>query len=436
MGKDPHVDAEKELNKAELYFDSEYYKKAGKSFKSAGDLYFKLNEFKIARESYSYAAKSFDFENRSDLTIEALRNAGDSSILINDFSTSNKFFKNTIRFIPDLRKVENRNLYFLFFSTLSYLCLFLEGKQDQGLDFIKEIRKDVESEYFKDSPYISLIKNLTIAIRDKNESYLNKIEQDLNQYDFSEAEQKLLKLVLALANANISLKINLSLDKDQYTTRDIINLTLNLDSTPIIDVSKYPFYDYNFKKLKITNITMSLSDNITPQKKPALPITLNPGENYDFMFALKPQFQVDDPFIGPFVVTCELDDIFLVYRKDSETIRPNIISPPPSLDISMKNLRPPLIDKSFPMEFLIENKSEGDASEISIITKLPQQLKLIRGALKKQMYSLSSNDKITWEINLKPIEAGDYIIELCIEFKDPDGNKYEEIKKFPLAIKL
>jgi len=436
MVKDPHVDAEKELNKAELYFDSEYYKKAGKSFKSAGDLYFKLNEFKIARESYSYAAKSFDFENRSDLTIEALRNAGDSSILINDFSTSNKFFKNTIRFIPDLRKVENRNLYFLFFSTLSYLCLFLEGKQDQGLDFIKEIRKDVESEYFKDSPYISLIKNLTIAIRDKNESYLNKIEQDLNQYDFSEAEQKLLKLVLALANANISLKINLSLDKDQYTTRDIINLTLNLDSTPIIDVSKYPFYDYNFKKLKITNITMSLSDNITPQEKQELPITLNHGEKYDFMFVLKAQFQVDDPFIGPFVVTCELDDIFLVYRKDSETIRPNIISPPPSLDISMKNLRPPLIDKSFPMEFLIENKSEGDASEISIITKLPQQLKLIRGALKKQMYSLSSNDKITWEINLKPIEAGDYIIELCIEFKDPDGNKYEEIKKFPLAIKL
>jgi len=181
---------------------------------------------------------------------------------------------------------------------------------------------------------------------------------------------------------------------------------------------------------------MSLSDNITPQKKPELPIPLNLGENYDFMFALKPQFQVAEPFIGPFVITCELDDIFLVYRKDSEIIKPNIVSPPPSLEISMKNLRPPLIDKSFPMEFLIENKSKGDANEISIITKLPQQLKLIRGALKKQMYSLSSNDKITWEINLKPLEAGDYIIELDIEFKDPDGNKYEVIKKFPLAIKL
>ena len=436
MGKDPLLDAEKELNKAELYFDGEQYKKAGKYFKSAGDLYFKLNEFKIARECYSYAARSFDFENRSVLTIEALKNAGDSSLLFEDFSTSNKFFKNTIRHIPGLRKAENRNLYFLFFSTLSYLCLFLEGKQEQGLDFIKQIKKDVDGEYFKDSPYISLIKNLTITIRDKNEEYLDKIEKDFNLYNFNEAEQKLLKLVLAVAKAHISIITTLSLDKDQYTTRDIINLTLNLDSTPIMDISKYPFYDYNFKKLKITNITMSLSDNITPQKKPELPIALNPGENYDFMFALKPQFQVADPFIGPFVITCEFDDIFLVYRKESDTIKPNIISPPPSLDVSMKKLRPPLIDKSFPMEFLIENKSEGDASEISIITKLPQQLKLIRGALKKQMYSLSSNEKITWEINLKPLEAGDYIIELYIEFKDPDGNKYEEIKKFPLAIKL
>jgi len=171
MGKDPRVDAEKELNKAELYFDNEQYKKAGKSFKSAGDSYFKLREFKIARECYSYAAKSFDFESKSDITIEALRSAGDSSLFIEDFSTSNKFFKNTIRFIPDLYKVENRNLYYLFFSTLSYLCLFLEGKQDQGLEFIKEIRKDVESEHFKDSPYIGLIKDLTIAIRDKNEKY-------------------------------------------------------------------------------------------------------------------------------------------------------------------------------------------------------------------------------------------------------------------------
>ena len=436
MGKDPHVDAEKELNKAELYFDNEQYKKAGKSFKTAGDSYFKLKEFKIARECYSYAAKSFDYENRPDITIEALRNAGDSSLLIDDFPTSNKFFKNTIRYIPELRKAENRNLYFLFYSTLSYLCLFLEGKQDQGLDFIKEIRKEVDKDYFKDSLYITLIKNLTIAIRDKNESYLTNIEQDFNQYDFSQAEQNLLKLVLALANAHITMKTTMSLDKDQYTTRDIINLTLNIDAAPLIQISKHPFYSYNFKNLKITNIAISLSDNITPQKKPELPITLNPGENFNFIFALKPHFQVVDPFIGPFVITCELDDKFLVYRKDSEIIKPKIVSPPPSLEVSMKNLRPPLIGQSFPMEFLIENKSEGDALELNIEIEFPEQLKVMRGTTKKQIYSLSSNEQINWELSLKPIEAGDYIIKLDIKFKDPDQNVIEETKSFPFAIKM
>ena len=436
MGKDPLLDAEKELNKAELYFDNEQYKKSGKLFRSAGDLYFKLNEFKIARECYSYAAQSFDFENRSDLAMEALRNAGDSSLLIDDFSTSNKFFKNTIRHIPHFRKVENRNFYFLFFSTLSYLCLFLEGKQDQGLDFIKQIKKDVDGEYFKDSPYISLIKNLTIAIRDKNDEYLEKIEKDFNQYNFNEPEQKLLKLVLAVAKAHISIITNLSLDKDQYTTRDIINFTLNVDTTPIIKISKYPFYNYDFKDVKISNIILSLSDNIMAQKKPELPISLKPGENYNFIFALKPQFQVEEPFIGPIVLTFEFDDKFLVYLEDTEKIIPNIISPPPSLDISMKNLRPPLIGQSFPMEFLIENKSEGDALELSIEIEFPEQLKVMRGTTKKQIYSLSSNEKITWEIALKPSEAGDYIIKMDIKFKDPDQNLIEETKTFPFAIKM
>ncbi|MFX1339683.1 MAG: hypothetical protein ACFFDK_13810 [Promethearchaeota archaeon] len=436
MGKDPHLNAKKELNKAELYFDNEQYKKAGKSFKTAGDLYFKLKEFKIARECYSYAAKSFDFENRADITIEALRNAGDSSLFVDDFTTSNKFFKNTIHYIPNLRKLENRNLYFLFFSTLSYLCLFLEGKQDQGLDFIKEIRKEVDKDYFKDSIYITLIKNLTIAIRDKNESYLNKIEQDFNQYDFSYPEQKLLKLVLALANAHISIKTNMSLDKDQYTTRDMITLTLTLDTAPLIQVSKHSFYDYNFKKIKITNITTSLSENIIVQTKPPLPIDLNPGENFDFIFALKPHFQVDKPFIGPFIMTCEFDDKFIIHRQDSEKIEPNIISPPPSLEISMKNLRPPLIGQSFPMEFLIENKSEGDALELNIEIEFPEQLKLMRGTTKKQIYSLSSNENINWELSLKPIEAGDYIIKMDIKYKDPDQNLIEETKSFPFAIKM
>ena len=102
----------------------------------------------------------------------------------------------------------------------------------------------------------------------------------------------------------------------------------------------------------------------------------------------------------------------------------------------MKNLRPPLIGKSFPMEILIENKSEGDALDLNIEIEFPKQLKIIRGTIKKQIYTLGSNDKMTWEIALKPIEAGDYNIKMDIKYKDPDQNQIEETKNFPFPIKL
>ncbi len=60
----------------------------------------------------------------------------------------------------------------------------------------------------------------------------------------------------------------------------------------------------------------------------------------------------------------------------------------------------------------------------------------MRGTTKKQIYSLSSHEKITWEISLKPIETGDYTIKMNIKFKDPDQNLIEETKSFPFAIKM
>ena len=40
------------------------------------------------------------------------------------------------------------------------------------------------------------------------------------------------------------------------------------------------------------------------------------------------------------------------------------------------------------------------------------------------------------EINLKPIEAGDYDITFKVKFKDSDQNEIDEVKTFPLSIKL
>jgi len=246
----------------------------------------------------------------------------------------------------------------------------------------------------------------------------------------------LLKDVLVLANANVLLKTKLSLDKEQYTTKDDINLKLVVDTKPILEISEVPFYNYNPQKLVVKSIGLELSDNIIAQKKPSFPLTLEIGEKCEYYFLVKPHFQVDEPFIGPISLDCELDDKFTYIHQAREIIIPNIISPPPSLNISMKNLRPPLIGQTFPLEILIENNSDGDALELYIDIEFPKELKVIRGTTKKQVYSLPSNDNITWELNLKPLEVGDYEIKMDIKYKDPDQNLIEDEKKFPFAIKL
>jgi hypothetical protein len=322
-------------------------------------------------------------------------------------------------------------------STLSYLSLFPEAKQDVGLDLVKQVKKQIDDSYFKQSPEVSLVKNLTIAVRDKNEDYLNKIETDFKKYDFNNAEKKLLKEVLALAKTHISLKITANIDKKQYTIKENIKYTLIIDSSPLLSISQNSFYDYKINKLTIESVVLETSDNITAQKKPETPISLKVGEKIELEYVLKPHFQVEKPIIGPITLHCKINDKLMFHRQDKELIiKPKIISPLPSLDVSMKALKPPLIDQTFPMEFLIENKSAGDALELELNANFPEQLKVIRGTIKKQIYSLNSNDKMTWEISLKPTEPGDYVIKMNISFKDPDQNQIQEIKEFPFSIKL
>jgi len=68
--------------------------------------------------------------------------------------------------------------------------------------------------------------------------------------------------------------------------------------------------------------------------------------------------------------------------------------------------------------------------------EFPEQIKVMRGTLKKQIYSLKPNENMKWEINLKPLEAGDYNIKIKTRFNDPDQNNIEDINEFPFSIKL
>jgi len=435
MGKDLLKDAENQFLKAERLFKARQFKKSAKKYNSAGQTYLKLEKYEQAKTSFINGANAFLELKKVQSSLELFRMAGDSSLLNENYKEAETIFRKAVDFIPKLKSIADRNTQYVLFSVLSYLCLFTKARQDEGLNFIKKVQNKIESSYFKESKLIILATDLTIALRDNNLVYLEKVQSNIHDYKFTEAELILIKKILFMARIQLILKSELILNKDIYTTNEIINLKVKIDTKPMISVVQNSFYNLNLEKFSLIKINLSLSDNLSSSKRPSLPIDMEIEKGYELDFILKPHFQLDNPFIGPLSLTCELNNN-LTFIYDTVKIIPNLISPPPSLDISIKNLRTPLIGQTFPLEILVRNQSEGEALDVNIDTEFPEQLKVMRGTTTKQIYSLRSNEEIKWEINLKPIEAGDYNIRILVKFKDPDQNVIEDIKEFPLSIKL
>ncbi|MHA2391180.1 MAG: hypothetical protein ACXAEX_04360 [Promethearchaeota archaeon] len=429
-------DVEKLVVKAEKLSKAMQYKRAAKVFGSAGDLYLTAGNFELARDCYFDAAKCSLNEDKYFIGIDFLRKAGNASLSQNEIMEANKLFREAVNYIPNLRSKSDRNHYFILFSTISFLCFFIKGEQQEGLKLVKRVKNYIDDDYFKENPLIHLITNLTMVISERKEKYVDRIKEDFDNFKFHEAEVNIAKKALVIAKTYTSLKTELSFDKEVYTTNETINLTLEINSEPLLEISKQDFYNYNIKELKISKIGITLSDNLTTQKKPRLPLLIEVGQSLPINIMIKPHFQMENPLIGPITLSAELNEELIFTFELPQLLKPILISPPPSLEISIKNLRPPLIGQSFPLEILIENNSEGEALNLNIEIEFPEQLKVMRGTLKKQIYSLRSNENIKWEINLKPSEAGDYNIKIHNKFNDPDQNLIEETKEFPLSIKL
>jgi tetratricopeptide (TPR) repeat protein len=416
MGKkDQRLVAENQFLRAEQLFRARQFKKAGNKYHVAGNSYLKLSEFEKAKVCFINSSKSFIILEKFDTSIELFRQSGEA--------------------IPKLKNISDRNSNFVIFSVLSYFCSFVKGSPDEGLDFIKRTKKKVDKIYFKEHSLIKLVSELTIALRDEDPKYLDKIINNVGRYKFRDAELKLLKNVLLLTKFKLLINITFKLDKETYTTKEIINLNLGFDTSNLLQVLKDSFLHYELDEFNITKILVNLSDNLSTSKKSKAPFRIEVGKQAHLEFSFKPHFQVDNPRIGPMFLTCELNNN-LIFIYETQSIKPHLISPPATLNTSIKNLRPPLIDQTFPLEILVENKGEGEALDVKIDVEFPEDLKVMRGTTNKQIFSLKTNEELKWEISLKPIEAGDYIIKINLKFMDSDQNKIEETKDFPFSIKL
>jgi len=431
MGKNP----EEQFLKGKQLYKAHQFKKSGKAFHGAGISFLDKGDYVQAKTSLINAANAFIETQKYSTVLEMLRLASETSLLEGDYLGANQVYKDSIEYITNLKKNDDKNENYILFSVLSYLCLFVKGRQEEGLDYLKRIQKKVDNNYFKESNLIRLVTDLTLALRDKNQDHLERVKNLINSLKLKKSEITLLKKVILIIQSQIFLDFKLVLDKQEYTTNENVNLTINLNSGSLYQEFKNPFYEFQVKSFEISKISIDLSDNLSLNKKPNFPINVDLGGNNPIEFLLKPHFQLDEPFIGPVHVTFNINKS-LVFVYEIEAIEVNLTSPLPTLDISLKNLRPPLIGQSFPLQIQIQNNSEGEALDVKIGVEFPELLKVMRGTTEKQIYSLRKNEELTWELNIKPIEAGDYIIKVIAKFKDPDQNDIEDIKEFPFSIKL
>jgi len=435
MGKDQRLAVEKQILKAEQLYKAKQFKKAGKSYHFAGNLLLNLNEYEKAKVCFINSAKIFMEIGRFDTSVELFRQSGEVCLRANNFIEANLIYKEALNLIPKLKSEGDKNSNYVIFSVLSYMCSYVKGTPNEGLEFLKRTSIKVDKEFFKEHQLIKLVSEITLALRDNESKYVKKIKDNIGNYKLREAELKLLKYVLLITHIKLSITTTFKLDKETYTTNEILNLDLNFDTTSLVEIINDSFYQFELNQFNITKFLINLSDNLTTNNKPSVPLHIDISKETHLQFKIKPHFQVDKSSIGPMVLTCELNND-LIFLYETRLIIPNLVSPPATLTASIRNLRPPLVDQTFPLEITIENQSQGEALDLKLNIEFPEQLKIMRGTTNKQIYSLRSNEDIKWEINLKPLEAGDYIIKIFIKFVDPDQNEIEEIKDFPISIKM
>lgn len=435
MGKNQLLNAQNQSLKAEKLFRARQFKKAGKLFHRSGQIFLELRKFEAAKDCFINSSDSFLESEKFDTALKLYRLAAEASLRNENYLEANNLYRKALDYIPNLKRSNEQNIHYLRFSITSYLCLFIMGQQEEALDFLKRIQKKVDTQFFLENPFIKLATNLTIALRDKNDNSLERIKENISNYNFNDIEIELLKKAVMIAKCQIAPLTSFELDKEQYTTNDKINLKLILRTKPLNKIFNDEFYNYEVNNLAINKVSIHLSDNLTVSNKPSFPLKIELNNDFIIDYIIKPHFQLDKPYIGPMDLFFELNNN-LLFVYSTEIIEPNILSPPASLNVSIKNLRPPLIGQTFPLEILVENKSLGEALDVNIDVEFPDELKIMRGTTSKQIYSLRSNEDIKWEINLKPTEAGDYTIKFIIKFTDPDQNKVEENREFPFSVKL
>ena len=425
--------ANKTLDRAESYLSKELHERAYREFSKAADQFYELTEFKIAEQCYFFASKALVHEGIYREASYFMRKSANCCVLDDNYSKAGDYFDISAKYSLKSDK-KNAEFNSILSACFAYLCWFIRGQQEKGLSFIKRIKRSVDSKEFAEHHLVRLVKGLTLAILNKDESAIKVLEKDFFKFKFGESETKLIKAALLMAKIHLLLKYNLKTDKQEVLNDEEFNVQLKVEFPGIYDLVDDDFLDFQLKSIQLLKSRVDLSDNLTIKGNPLFPVKVE-KESAELNYNIRANFP-GEAFIGPISFTVEVNEIYLITEK-SNSIEMKVKSPPTQLGINLKPLVNPIINQTFQMEIKISNRSESDAVNISIDFEFPEGLRLMRGTKEKKIYQVIRNGEFKWQISLKPLEPGTHIIKATVFFNDQDGNSIgPSMAELPFEINL
>lgn len=424
------------LNKAEILLDNEEYKKSGANFKKAGELFQQLGEWRIAEKCFFYASKNLTRLGKYHQAALAEREAANSSLRILDYQKARDYFDVAAKSImkAEKAKLENfaaENIGFAF------LCYFVQGKYQDGINYVKRFKAKISPEIFESNLLLRIAQYITNAVINKNEDLIDELIDNYSLFQFSEMENRLIKESLVVALSSLMITLEITLSENEFERDSLIEIHPVIDTTRLQEFKNYQILPHEFTVFNVVDMHIKLGDNLTIKERPKLPITLDlknfKKESFDLVFRSNIP---GASFIGPIILTMNVDDKFS-FALESDRKDINITAPDAVLGITLTPEKTPVINQSFPVQVLVSNKSDGNAMEIEIEFEFPEDLKMMRGTFKKNIYSLSPNEQLHWQILVKAFDVGEFPIKTIVSFKDEDGNlKGPFSAEIPLTINL
>lgn len=425
--------AKSELDKAELLFDQKRFDKSSKQFQKTAEIYMELANYQVAEQCYYYAAQSYLHEGNYYEGSSCMRDAANCCIFLDDYNKAADLYDVSAKYAL---KSSKRDAEFksILSACFAYLCWFLKGQQDKGLAFIKRIKKDVDSKEFSENRLSGLVKGLTLAIINRDDSSLKQIEEEFIEYKFRESETILIKDAIVLAKTHLLLGFDIEFESKEVINEQSLSFSLTIDFSRLKELENDPYLKRKIASLRIIDVGVTQSDNLSSKSKPNLPIDIN-DQKIKLDFKSRANFP-GDGFVGPIVFTLEIDKKLYFFAK-TKSYEIKVKSPPARLGIEMKPLTNPIINQTFPMEIKIFNPSDADVVNINTQMEFPPTLRIMRGTLEKQIYQILRGDDFRFQISLKPLEPGTHVVKITISYSDQDGAKIGPItEEIPFEITL